>query len=272
MTPVFVTPVFPHKHHDHAAGCSSAHPNLEPCAFDLPASPCKPLACLDVVCSNRVHARFLPNYYWHPQKSYQNPRTLQAEVHTLGVHLLNRLFWAFERLSALSKPPNLTFNHSNLTKWPATLTTCPVPNHLMIIWLFLAPHLPQCTHHAILPISRRHGAPATAQCAPTDNALPSLLVWFWLLFYDTLSQHAMHIFFCFRECTLKQGYPHKKRCTVHRHANAMRNANARGDCKTRRDCCMKIEFRVALTTGAEPILREETAATSRRWSGDVWFH
>ena len=51
-----------HKHHDHAAGCSSTHPNLEPCAFDLLASPCKPLACPDVVCSNRVHARFLPNY------------------------------------------------------------------------------------------------------------------------------------------------------------------------------------------------------------------
>ena len=32
---------------------------------------------------------------------------------------------------------------------------------------------------------------------------------------------------------------------------------------------MKIEFRVALTTEAEPILREETAATSQRRSGDV---
>ena len=47
--------------------------------------------CPDVVCSNRVHARFLPNYCQHPQKSYQNPRALQAEVHTLGVHPLNRL-------------------------------------------------------------------------------------------------------------------------------------------------------------------------------------
>ena len=34
---------------------------------------------------------------------------------------------------------------------------------------------------------------------------------------------------------------------------------------------MKIEFRVALTTEAEPILREETAATSPRRSGDVSF-
>jgi len=33
---------------------------------------------------------------------------------------------------------------------------------------------------------------------------------------------------------------------------------------------MKIEFRVALTTEAEPILREETAAvTSERRSGEV---
>jgi len=32
---------------------------------------------------------------------------------------------------------------------------------------------------------------------------------------------------------------------------------------------MKIEFRVALTTETEPILREETAATSPRRSGDV---
>jgi len=32
---------------------------------------------------------------------------------------------------------------------------------------------------------------------------------------------------------------------------------------------MKIEFRVALTTEAEPILREETAATSQRRTGDV---
>ena len=46
----------------HAAGCSSAHPNLEPCAFDLPASPCTPLACPDVVCSNRVQALFLLKY------------------------------------------------------------------------------------------------------------------------------------------------------------------------------------------------------------------
>ena len=32
---------------------------------------------------------------------------------------------------------------------------------------------------------------------------------------------------------------------------------------------MQIEFRVALTTEAEPILGEETAATSQRRSGDV---
>ena len=31
---------------------------------------------------------------------------------------------------------------------------------------------------------------------------------------------------------------------------------------------MQIEFRVALTTEAEPILREETAATSQRRCGD----
>jgi len=79
----------------------------------------------------------------------------------------------------------------------------------------------------------------------------------------------MHMFSCLRECTLKQGYPHKKRFTVHRHANAMRNGNARGDGNTRQDCCIKIEFRVALTTEAEPILREETADTSQQRSGDV---
>jgi len=79
----------------------------------------------------------------------------------------------------------------------------------------------------------------------------------------------MHMCFCLRECTLNQDYPHKKRCTVHRHANAMRNYYARGDGNTRRDCRMKIEFRVALTTEAEPILREETAVTSPRQSGDV---
>jgi len=45
----------------------------------------------NVVCSNRVYARFLPNYSRHPQKSYKNPRALQAEEHTLGVYPLNLL-------------------------------------------------------------------------------------------------------------------------------------------------------------------------------------
>jgi len=36
-------------------------------------------------------------------------------------------------------------------------------------------------------------------------------------------------------CWRRHGYPHKKRRTVLRHANAMRNYNARGDGNTRRD-------------------------------------
>jgi len=107
--------------------------------------------------------------------------------------------------ASLPSQSNSTFNHSNLTNLPANLTTCTVPNHLLIIWIFLAPHLPQCTHHAILPISRRHWEPATARCAPTDNALPSLLVWYWLLFYDALSNHAY--VFLFARMHLEAGLP-----------------------------------------------------------------
>jgi len=54
----------------------------------------------------------------------------------------------------------------------------------------------------------------------------------------------------------------------------MRNSNARGDGNTRRDCWMKIEFQVALTTEAGPILQEERTLVKenikmpnkRRWS------
>ena len=222
----------------------------------------------DVVCSNRVRARFLPNY-WHPQKSYQNPRALQAEVHTLGVHPLNRLSLGCWTLLCPLNHPNLTFNHSNLTNWPATLTTCPVQNNLMIIWIFLAPHLPKCTHRALLPIFEGMGRPP--QRGVHQRTMPSLLCWFGFGCYFMTHVLTMHMFFCSRECTLKQGYPHKKTCTVHRHANAMRNGSARRNGNTTRDCCMKIEFQVALTTEAEPILRKETAATSQGWSGDVWF-
>ena len=69
------------------------------------------------------------------------------------------------------------------------------------------PRTPSSTthHHVILPISPRHGAPATARCAPTDNALPSLLVWFWLLFYDALSHHVY--VFLFARMHLDAGLP-----------------------------------------------------------------
>ena len=143
------------------------------------------------------------------------------------------------------------------------------PNHLMIIWIFLAPPLPQLTHHAILPISRSMGRPP--QCGVHQQTMPSIPCWFGFGCYFMPHFLTMYMCFCLRECTLKQVYPHKKRCTVHRHVNAMRNCNVRGDGNTRRDCWMKIEFRVALTTEAEPILREETAATTQRRSGDVWF-
>ena len=68
-------------------------------------------------------------------------------------------------------------------------------------------HFPQRTHHAILPISRRHRAPATAWCASTDNALPSLLVWFWLLFHDTLSHHVY--VFLFARMRLEVGHTYE---------------------------------------------------------------
>ena len=99
--------------------------------FDLLTPPCKPLACPDVVAPVACIHAFCWTGCRHPQKSYQNLRALQAEVHTLGVHPLNRLSlgcWAF--LCPLNHP-NLTFNHSNLTNWPANLITCPVPNHLI---------------------------------------------------------------------------------------------------------------------------------------------
>jgi hypothetical protein len=80
-------------------------------------------------------------------------------------------------------------------------------------------------------VQKDHGA--TALCAPTDNALPSLLVWFWLLFYDALSHHAC--VFLFARLHLEAGLPTQEEM-LQRHANAMRNGNARGDGNTRRDC------------------------------------
>jgi len=133
-------------------------------------------------CSNHVHAPFLPN--WLPPHSKVLPKSscLATKVHALWVHPLNLLSLGCWTLLCPLNHLNLTFNYSNLTNWPTNLTTCPVPNHLMIIWIFLAPHLPQCTHHTILPIPRRHGGPDTAQCAPTDNALPFLLAISWRTF------------------------------------------------------------------------------------------
>ena len=68
---------------------------------------------------------------------------------------------------------------------------------------------------------------------------------------------------------MKQGYPHKKSCAIHRHANAMRNGNARGDGNTRQDYLIKIEFRVALATQAQPelILRKESPTSMTKSRG-----
>ena len=61
--------------------------------------------------------------------------------------------------------------------------------------------------------------PATARCAPTDNALPSLLVWFWLLIYDALSHHVY--VFLFARIHLEVGLPTQDE--MHRTQTCQRN-------------------------------------------------
>ena len=87
-------------------------------------------------------------------------------------------------ISWVPRSPPLSYGDGWITENP--LGPSQIKNPLgpsqMIIWIFLAPHLPQCTHHAILPISRRNGEPDTAQCALTDDAPPSLLAILWRTF------------------------------------------------------------------------------------------
>jgi len=101
-----------------------------------------------------------------------------------------------------------------------------------------SPTMHASCHSAHFP--KEWGARHSAVCI--DGRCPSFSACYLMTHFLT-----MHMYFCLRECTLKQGCQHKKRCTVQRHANAMRNGTARGDGNTRRDCWMKIEFRVALT-------------------------
>ena len=128
VTPVFVTPVFPHKHHDHAAGCSSAHPNL-------PASPTKPLACPDVVLQSRAcilsaellltPSKILPkSVYLASQGTY--PWSASVELVILGV--LNA--------SLPSQSPQLEFQPLEFDKLTRNLDHLPhhnTPRSLVLV-------------------------------------------------------------------------------------------------------------------------------------------
>ena len=57
--------------------------------------------------------------------------------------------------------------------WPANLTICLVPNHLMIIWILLAPHLPRCIIMPFCPFPEGMGRPPQrgVQCPRFSTAL-----------------------------------------------------------------------------------------------------
>ena len=65
--------------------------------------------------SNRVYLASSQTGRRHPPKSYQNPHTLQAEVHSLGVHSLTQISSGCSTLLCSLNHSNLTFKHSKFT-------------------------------------------------------------------------------------------------------------------------------------------------------------
>jgi len=93
-----------------------------------------------------------------------------------------------------------------------------------------SPTMHSSCHSAHFP--KAWGARHSAVCT-NGQSRSSLLCWFGFGCYFMTHFLTIHMCFCLRECTVTQGYQHKKSCTVQRHANAMRNSNARGDGNTR---------------------------------------
>jgi len=148
------------------------------------------------------------------------PWSVSVELVILGV--LNA--------SLPSQSPELDFQPLELDKLVRNLDHLPRPKTLDDN--LTLPRTPSPTMHSSFPEDM--GRPP--QCGVHQRTMPSLLCWFGFGCYSMTHFLTMHMCFCLRDCTLTQGYQHKKRCTVQRHANAIRNGNARGDGNARRDC------------------------------------
>jgi len=128
-----------------------------------------------------------------------------------------------------SQSPELDFQPLELDKLARKLDNLPrpqPPDDNLNFPCTPSPTMHASYHSAHFP--KAWGARHSIVC--TDGQCPPFSACYLVTHFLT-----MHMCFCLRECTLKQGCQQKKRCTAQRHANAMRNSNARGDGNTRRD-------------------------------------
>jgi len=139
----------------------------------------------------------------HPPKSYQNPRALQAEVHSLGVHSLTRISSGCWTLLCPLNHLNLTFKHWNFTfKNPRTLQaevhslgvyslTRISSECWTLLWPFNHSNLTfkysnLTFKYSILTTWPAYMTPRPITNVLTDDAHPSLLALFWHILWPRM--------------------------------------------------------------------------------------
>ena len=197
----------------------------------------------------------------HPPKSYQNPRALQAEVHSLGVHSLTRISLGCWTLLCPLNHSNLTFKHSNFTfKNPRALQaevhslgvhslTRISSGCWTLLWPFNLSNLTFKLLNTRTWLSNTQSwqpGPRTWHHTPSPTFWRMMSTLLCLLIYDASSDHAC-VFLCV-SMHLEAVCPHKKK--YQRNLKWQRKSGWQHDTRL----MMKIVFQETLTVKHPKIL------------------